>query len=132
SGGNNVLIGGDGNDRITGGGGADTLTGGSDADTFVYAALTDSAPATADTIIDFEHLIDHIDLSAIDANSSLSGNQAFVFGDQNANVVAHSVTWYETGGNTIIQADVNGNTTADLVIVLTGINHQLTATDFVL
>src|SRR5215470_13355724 len=58
--------------------------------------------------------------------------QVFLFGGNNSAVVAHSVTWYESGGNTIIQADVNGNTTADLVIVLTGVGHTLTAADFVL
>ncbi|WP_208647119.1 hypothetical protein [Mesorhizobium kowhaii] len=47
-----------------------------------------------------------------------------------SNVVAHSVTWYEGGGNTIVQADVDGNTTADLTIILTGINHNLTGLDF--
>ena len=83
-------------------------------------------------ITDFVHGTDLIDLSAIDANTSLGGNQAFAFGGQNANVVARSVTWFETGGNTIIQADVNGNTTADLMITLTGTNHNLSASDFVL
>jgi hypothetical protein len=29
----------------------------------------------------------------------------------------------ETNGNTILQADVNGNSTADLAIVLTGVNY---------
>jgi hypothetical protein len=51
---------------------------------------------------------------------------------QNSSVVANSVTWFESGGNTIVQADVNGNTTADLTIVLTGLHHNLTASDFIL
>jgi hypothetical protein len=80
------------------------------------------------------HGSDIIDLSAIDANSSTAGNQAFLFGGQNANVVGRNVTWFEdlTSGNTIVQADVNGNTTADLTIILTGLNHHLTASDFIL
>ena len=127
-----MLNGGAGNDTLVGGSGADILTGGLDADRFVFSALADSAPGTPDLLTDFEHGIDIIDLSAIDANTSLSGNQAFAFSGQNANVVARSVTWFESGGNTIIQADVNGNTTADLMITLTGTNHTLSATDFIL
>jgi hypothetical protein len=78
------------------------------------------------------HGVDIIDLSAIDANAKAGGNQAFAFAGQDANAVANSVTWFESGGNTIVQADVNGNTTADLTVVLTGINHNLTASDFIL
>ena len=80
-----------------------------------------------------------IDLSAIDADKGRgqggggqAGDQAFKFAGQNANVVANSVTWFEIDGNTIIQADVNGNTTADFTVVLTGIGKNLTVQDFVL
>jgi Ca2+-binding RTX toxin-like protein len=133
----NVINGGDGNDRmIQGGGGADDLTGGAGNDTFVLTALSDSSPAARDIVRDFFHGQDQFDFSAIDADTSSSkaakGDQAFLFAGQNADVVAHSVSWFESGGNTIVQADVNGNTTADLTIVLTGINHNLTASDFIL
>ena len=127
-----TLIGGAGNDTLVGGSGADILTGGLDADRYVFSALGDSAPGAPDSITDFTHGTDLIDLSAIDANTLLGGDQAFVFGGQNANVVPLSVTWFESGGNTIIQADVNGNTTADLMITLTGTSLNLSASDFVL
>jgi len=127
-----TLIGGAGNDILVGGSGADVLTGGLDADRFVFNALADSAPGTPDLVTDFVHGTDIFDLSAIDANTTSAGNQAFAFGGQNANVVAHSVTWFESGGNTIIQGDVNGNTTADFKITLTGINHNLSVSDFIL
>ena len=131
-GGGDTLIGGAGNDTLVGGSGADILTGGLDADRFVFGALADSAPGTPDHVTDFVHGADILDFSAIDANTSSNGNQAFAFGGQNANVVAHSVTWFESGGNTMIQADVNGNTTADFVIILMGTDHHLTASDFIL
>ena len=127
-----TLVGGAGNDTLVGGSGADILTGGLDADRFAFSALGDSAPGAPNSITDFTHATDLIDLSAIDANTLLSGNQAFVFGGQNANVVPLSVTWFESGGNTFIQADVNGNTTADFMISLTGTNHNLSASDFIL
>ena len=127
----NTLDGGVGADRLTGGGGADILIGGLGNDRFVYTATGDSTVAASDTISDFIHLQDLIDLSAIDANAG-PGNGTFLFGGNNAAVVANSVTWFETGGNTIVQADNTGNTGADFRIVLTGINLGLTQLDFVL
>jgi Ca2+-binding RTX toxin-like protein len=108
------------------------LTGGAGADKFVYSALGDSTPAAFDIIQDFVHGTDKIDLGDIDANASKKGDQAFAFAGQNSGVVANSVTWYENGGNTFVQVDVNGNSTADLTVELTGINLHLTASDFFL
>jgi Ca2+-binding RTX toxin-like protein len=129
-------ISGAGNDTLNGGGGADTLTGGSGSDTFLFTATADSSPKAPDTITDFAHGIDKIDLSAIDANTSkaATGDQAFAFAGQNANVVANSVTWSESQGNTVVQADVDDGKTpsADFMLVLTGINLNLTASDFIL
>ncbi|MDX8514511.1 VCBS domain-containing protein, partial [Mesorhizobium captivum] len=130
--GNDTLNGGDGNDRLMGGAGTDTLTGGLGADTFYYGATSESAASAAnDTITDFVHGVDKIDLSAIDA-AAAPGDQAFLFGGQNSATVANSITWSESGGNTIVHVDVTGNTTADFQITLTGVNLGLTASDFVL
>jgi Ca2+-binding RTX toxin-like protein len=130
----NTIMGGAGNDKITGGGGSDVLAGGVDADTFVFKAPADSAPCLADVITDLLEGTDKIDLSAIDSNSAVSGNQAFLYCGENQNVVAHSVTWFQdqASGNTVIQADLNGNNIADMQIVLTGLHPNLHATDFVL
>ena len=125
------LIGGAGNDTLVGGSGADILTGGLDADRFVFSVLADSRPGASDLITDFVHGTDIVDLSAIDADASSNGNQAFAFGGQNANAVAGSVTWFESGQNTIIQAGVSGATTVDLMITLSGIDHNLSASDFI-
>ncbi|RWP80077.1 MAG: RTX toxin, partial [Mesorhizobium sp.] len=132
--GNDTLSGGDGNDRLVGGVGADTLTGGLGSDTFYYGTtVSDSAPGGGnfDTITDFVHGVDKIDLSSIDA-SGTAGDQAFLFGGLNAATVANSITWSESGGNTIVRADITGNTAADFQITLTGIGLGLTASDFVL
>jgi Ca2+-binding RTX toxin-like protein len=130
----NTILGGNGADKITGAGGADILTGGSGTDRFIFSAVGDSSPAARDTITDFLAGIDKIDLSLIDAKTAASGNQAFLYGDHNSKVVANSVTWYEDllHGNTIVQADYNGNTTVDFQIVLQGTNLGLHATDFIL
>ena len=128
----NDIVGNSGNNILNGLGGADILTGGQGSDKFVFTALAHSTPSASDIITDFVTGSDIIDLSTIDANTSKGGNQAFAFGGQNANVVANSVTWVESSGNTIVQADVNGDTTADLQIVLLGTNLHLHATDFIL
>ena len=125
-----TLIGSAGNDTLVGGAGADVLTGGADADTFVYNAIGDSSPTAADTITDFAHGTDIIDLSAIDANTLSSGNQTFAYFAQSMSVFPDGVSWFESNGNTIVQADVNGNATADLRIVLAGTNFSLSASDF--
>ena len=76
------LSGGLGNDTLIGGLGKDNLTGGVGADIFKFNAINETAATTknADTITDFKSSEkDRIDLSAIDANSTLIGNQAFKF-----------------------------------------------------
>jgi hypothetical protein len=128
--GGDTLIGGAGNDALVGGAAADILTGGADSDTFAYNAVGDSSPTAADTITDFAHGTDIIDLSAIDANTLSSGNQTFAYFAQSVSVFPNGVSWFESNGNTIVQADVNGNATADLRIVLAGTNLGLSASDF--
>jgi serralysin len=127
------LNGGGNNDTITGGAGKDILTGGDGSDTFVYSAIPDSTKSAQDTIKDFVEGVDKIDLHAIDANTTslATGNQDFSFFGSSSTAVANQVTFSYSGGNTIVSADTNGNTTADLMIVLTGL-HTLTANDFVL
>lgn len=126
--GNDTILGDDSPDMIYGGYGADTLTGNNGKDTFVYWSVLD----TNDTIKDFSQA-DHekIDLSAIDANPTTTLNDGFIYSG-NANLQANSVSWFQQDGNTIIQADTDGNaTTAELQITLTG-NIALQATDFYL
>ena len=84
-----------------------------------------------DTITDFAVGQDLIDLASINSNTVAAGNNTFLFGGQNALVVANSVTWFQSGGNTTVQADINGDTTADLTITLTGLK-TLGASDFLL
>lgn len=108
------------------------MNGGAGADRFVFSAFADSTIAKFDVVQDFVHGTDMIEIALIDANASKKGDQAFAFAGQNSSVVANSVTWYESGGNTFVQADVNGNTGADLLIQLTGTNLNLSASDFLL
>lgn len=74
-----TLDGGGGNDGIAGSGGLDRLTGGAGNDVFDYNALADSGilSTTRDVIVDFVRGQDRIDLRTLDANATLSGDQAF-------------------------------------------------------
>jgi Ca2+-binding RTX toxin-like protein len=81
AGGNDTLSGGGGGDTLAGGAGKDQLIGGAGADVFEYNAVADSGVgvSSADIIKDFAVGVDRINLSAIDANPLLAGNQAFTF-----------------------------------------------------
>jgi RTX calcium-binding nonapeptide repeat (4 copies) len=145
--GNDRLVGGLGADTIIGGAGQDVMTGGAVTtggdgfrDTFLFTSLADSGPAagTRDWITDFTNgalaTSDRINLVAIDANTALAGNQAFIW--QAAAGAAFTgvkgqLHYAITGGNTYISGDVNGDKVADFSIALTG-SHALAAIDFIL
>jgi Ca2+-binding RTX toxin-like protein len=130
--GNDIINGNAGADRIEGGAGQDTMTGGTGADTFVFLDVSQSLPASKDVITDFQVGIDKIDLSQIDASVPTPlYDQPFSYGGNTSSVVAHAVTWFQTGGNTIVQADTNGDAVADLQIQLNGLK-TLSAADFIL
>lgn len=124
----NHLTGGAGNDRLTGGKGADSLTGGAGADRFVFATLADSTLAAPDQITDFTHLVDRIDLSAIDARAGGSNNAFSFIGG--AAFSANGQLRYDAATG-LLSGDVNNDRQADFAIQLaTGLT--LSAADFVL
>ncbi|WP_234710621.1 M10 family metallopeptidase C-terminal domain-containing protein [Sinorhizobium arboris] len=118
--GDDIIGAGSGNDWIYGGSGADRLVGGMGADRFVFKALSESAGAKVDSILDFvPNEQDRIDLSAIDANTKTSGNQAFSFiGTAAFKGTAGELRYEKLSSDTFIYADVNGDRIADLKIHL--------------
>jgi hypothetical protein len=131
--GDDELSGEAGNDVLIGGAGADRLSGGLGKDEFTYNAVSESTGASRDLILDFSKAqADKISLSAIDANSVLSANQAFTFIGTSAFSNAPGQLRYEiSGGFTTVFGDVNGDGIADLQIQLSG-SIVLAASDFVL
>jgi uncharacterized repeat protein (TIGR01451 family)/fimbrial isopeptide formation D2 family protein len=132
--GDDSLAGGAGADTLVGGAGADELAGGAGADRFIFAALADSAPAAPDTITDFAWVQnDRIDLSAIDAQAGVAGDQAFLFmgGGAFAGGGQGSVRFERSGADTLVQVDAGNGGAAEMVIRLSGL-HTLAAADFVL
>lgn len=138
--GDDALHGGLGADRLIGGLGADTLQGDLGADRFVFTSLQDSSGAGIDTILDFSgrRVVgaraqgDKIDLSAIDANVNVVGNQAFKLGHGFTGNAGQAYASYDQGHDvTNVYLDVNGDQIADAIIHLSG-NVVLTGSDFIL
>jgi len=123
-----------GSDTLTGGLGDDFLTGGAGSDVFRITRVVDSAgePQTDagfdfDRIADFSHAEgDVIDVSGVDANATLAGNQAFTFiGQTGFHHVAGelrqtSYSYVDWLGDhhtvPMIEADTDGDGAADLRI----------------
>jgi serralysin len=109
-----TLSGNAGANVLNGGAGNDTLIGRGGADTFVFSNLGDT-----DRILDFVSGIDRIDLSGIDANASVDGNQAFNFIDDAAfSGAAGELRTYVSEGVHYVAGDVNGDGIADFTIIL--------------
>lgn len=127
------IDGGNNNDVIIGGAGADRLTGGTGADTFTFQNLSDSGLDNIDFITDFSTSQgDRISLSAIDANANVAGNQAFTFiGTAEFSNAAGQLRYYQSGGDTFVTGDVNGDGVGDFVIRLDPL-LVLASTHFVL
>ena len=127
---NNVLNGGAGADAISGGGGDDNLlgglgqdklTGGIGADTFIYKLVTESGPGktTRDIVTDFKGSEgDRIDLSAIDAFSGQTGNQAFAYIGSNLFSGTRGEVRF---ASSILQANTGRDKVADMEIQLLGV-----------
>ena len=129
--GNDVLNGGTGNDVLTGGSGRDQLTGGSGADRFDFNSAAESGLSSTvrDVISDFVRGVDKIDLSTIDASTSVAGNQAF------RSVIASASTFSAAGQlqlkSGILYGNVDADAQAEFAIALTGIS-ALSTSDFIL
>lgn len=129
---NNLLIGNDAKNTLTGAAGTDVLTGGLGADTFDFNAILESLVGTSrDIITDFSRVqTDKIDLSTIDANSTLANDQAFLA------TILTSGAFTAAGQLRLVGDILSGNTdsnfaTSEFKIQLTGVT-SLAGTDFIL
>lgn len=118
------LYGGEGRDTLIGSLGRDHLKGGLGADHFTFRNVSHSTASahTADTVMDFIAAEgDKIDLSTIDSNHAMEGDQHFHF-INTATFGGHHgelrVSYSDT--RTILRADLNGDKHADFAIALTG------------
>jgi len=130
--GDDLLFGETGADAFYGGVGADTMTAGDDAgrrDRFIFFNMVESGvgEGNRDVITDFVSGEDRIEISRFDADITQGFKQRFDFiADAAFSNTAGELRYEQTGGTTIVQADVNGDSAADFEIELTGtINLQL-------
>ena len=130
---NDTLYGDNGHDIIVGGAGKDLMYGGAGVDAFEFE-LADAPAAgygNTDYIPDFSQAQgDLIDVSEIDANTGVGGNQAFSF---IGNGVEFSGAAGELRFNTyygFVEGDVNGDAVADFQIELDILS--MSASDFIL
>jgi serralysin len=146
SGGDDFMMGGPGQDVLIGDAGADYLDVGQsfsapfgfdgEADVVKYLRITDSTSDNYDEIFNFQNIaaggIDKIDLSDIDANTSMSGNQAFQFvGTAGFSQPGGEVRLANFDGATLVMVDNDGDSTAEMVFLLHGVTG-LVAGDFIL
>ena len=130
--GNDTLRGNGGNDSLQGDTGRDTLYGGAGDDLFVFRAVNESSRSAPDIIADWGNGHDRIDLSGIDANTRVSGDQSFTWiGTAAFSGHAGELHSLRDGQNTIVEGTVNADRVADFQIQISG-RPALTALDFLL
>ena len=118
------------NNEFQGGLGKDTYTGGGGRDLYAFKTVQDSpAGAGRDVIKDFVPGQDVIDVSDIDADSTMPGQQSFRWVGKATLTGAAQLGYYVSGGNTIVRASTDADAAAELEIQLTGMK-TLTAADF--
>lgn len=110
----NQLAGNGGNDVLNGLGGDDTLSGGAGADEFRFTAL-----GGTDQITDYVEGVDRLNLSEIDANTGVAGNQAFALVAAFTGAAGQAVLTY-AGGVSTLRLDVDGDGQSDLDIAMAG------------
>jgi len=125
---NDALYGEAGDDILMGYLGTDQLWGGSGADRFLVTHLSASPQ-----IMDFEHGTDRIDLSSLDANIGIAGDQAFNFiGSANFSGAAGELRFFgSAGAGYHLEGDVNGDHVADFIVSL-GSASTVAASDLLL
>ncbi|MEM7507527.1 MAG: choice-of-anchor Q domain-containing protein [Pseudomonadota bacterium] len=134
--GDDTLLGEAGDDTLAGNAGQDRLIGAEGDDTYLYFRLTDSEIGfiRRDIIEDFEQGSDRIDLSRLDADEGLAGDQRFDFVLRTAfSGTAGELRYFKATnlGVTVVQVDTDGDAVQDMQIELSGF-IDLEAQDFLL
>ncbi|MDP3749837.1 MAG: calcium-binding protein [Phenylobacterium sp.] len=128
-----TIIGSTSSDRFVSDGGADLMTGGAGSDVFAYYALSDSSVATGrDTITDFNLTQDKLDLSMVDANSTVLGRQHFSYiGTAPFTSTAGELRYTAGNAGVTLSGDINGDGQADFEIQLGSI-YSISSSNFIL
>ncbi|MEF8747646.1 MAG: cadherin-like domain-containing protein [Candidatus Accumulibacter propinquus] len=134
--GNDTLDGGAGNDSLVGGAGKDLLIGSAGNDVFDFNALSEMGItiASGDVISDFVRSQDKIDLSTLDADTGIAGDQIFsapVVGGSFSGVFANPGDLFFDSVAHVLYGNTDADAAAEFAIQLTGVS-TLAATDLFL
>jgi Ca2+-binding RTX toxin-like protein len=126
---NDSMSGGDGDDLLISDGGRDVMSGGAGSDTFVFAGSLERANGTfiADQITDFRVGQDKIDLTSIDANLGVAGNQDFTWVGSAVVTAVGQVGYTRSGDETRIWAYTDDTLPLQRQMIIK-VNGQLTLT----
>jgi Ca2+-binding RTX toxin-like protein len=122
------FVGGSGNDTITASSAVNVIDGGGGNDVFRFLS---ASHADGDTITDFQPG-DKIDLSFMDANGCVSGNQSFAIVSDGFPGRGQLTVTHETRDGedfTVVEGNTTGGNDADFRLSIKG-SHELTASDF--
>jgi hypothetical protein len=124
-----------GADTLDGGGGRDQLAGGAGPDTFLFSDVTHSPPGpNSDRIADFSGQGadgDRIDLSVIDAIVGGADDPFAYAGAAAFSGQAGELIFTTNGVNGFLHGDIDGDSAADIRIVLLGVTVAPAAADIV-
>ena len=115
--GNDTFDGGSGNDSLIGGTGSDSLVGGLGNDVFDFNALSELGLGATRDVISGWNAGDQIDLTTIDWNTTLAGDQAFTFIGSAAFTATAGQVRYNAG---MLQFNTDTDVAAEYEIVITG------------
>ena len=108
-----------------GGSSQDIATGGAGRDLYDFDRIQDSLPGPGDRdlILDFAPSSDRIDLTEIDADATVPGNQAFVLLDTDppAFTGPGQLGRFRSGGDVIVRGSTDGDAAPEFEIQLTGL-----------
>lgn len=123
--GKDTLRGQAGTDHLNGGTGADVLIGGAGQDVFQFKTAADSTPAAADQLTAGDggaafdgpgsKAGDIIDVSALDANTTTGGDQAFLFG---GGAGKGHLSLIDSGADTIVRGNTDNDAAFEFQLVI--------------
>ena len=114
------------NDHLTVNATNKVVTGGLGSDTFIFSAINTKSFKIGDFS---SSQLDKLNLSAIDADLTQSGNQAFTFGAKPTGTPAAGALWFDTK-TSMLYGSVDTDAQPEFSVLLTGVT-SLTAADFV-
>ncbi|TNC51494.1 matrixin family metalloprotease [Rubellimicrobium rubrum] len=130
--GSDTLVGSTGDDRLTGGMGADRIECGAGFDRIIFRAAVDSGiGAGRDVVAGFSARDDQILLAAIDASGGAAGNGAFRL-DNGGTFALGEIRQIMTGSNLLLEMNLDGDSRAEMSILLLGLTSPLDPDAFVL